>query len=87
MKKVMPKRNMDKIAMCPGAKGAKNGKGDIMKCPYASQYFQADKVPHFLGGKPLLCPVPPPPPSRPTTRTPRPARLEAQALSSLLLAP
>ena len=46
MKKIMPARNMAKVAVCPGKKG-----GDVTKCPYASKYFNVEKVPKFLGGK------------------------------------
>lgn len=38
---------MDKIAVCPAAAG----KGDVRKCPYASKFFNHEKVPYFLGGQ------------------------------------
>merc|ERR1711871_959636 len=45
MRRVMPKRNMDKVGLCPAA-----GAGDITKCPYASKFFRSENVPEFLGG-------------------------------------
>lgn len=47
MRKILPKRNINKMALCP----ASAGKGDASKCPYASKFLNAEKVPDFLGGR------------------------------------
>ena len=45
MRRIMPKRNMDKIGLCPA-----QGRGDVRKCPYASKFYDHTKLPGFLGG-------------------------------------
>jgi len=47
VKRIMPKRNVDKMAVCPG----NTLKGDVSKCPYVKKYFDVEKLPDFLGGK------------------------------------
>jgi hypothetical protein len=48
MTKIMPKRNMEKMALCP----CKNtSKGDMRKCPFASKHLLPEKTPRLIGGQ------------------------------------